>query len=463
MKRSVQRSLAACALVALAAGAPPARAHGPGHDHKHTEPPPGVAIPPGPSLEPSTLKPASGATAAVPTTGVRPLRQLVPDATAVVHGRVARTETFDEDRLRVQRVHVERVLRGRLDAREIGVVEMRGASKRPSLLTDGETVVLLVAPAPTLSYLTEHLGDGTFVVPAGGRDGVIAVGSDAELAAVEQAIADGAAIASLDADDAVAARRRLAFAELAGPSPRLAADAVVELRGLPAPSPLDDAEVATLGRALRETRTPVPTRAALVALLAERNARDALPAIVAAETDTPAMLDAVLAARATLGAPASAAELSALLASTDAGVRAAALRALAATPGDAAMGDLRKAATGDADATVRGAAIDALGSTGRPDALPVLSGTFASHERDLQQRSARAILAIGGTAADDALVELALRGDRPETRTYATVVLLASRGADSAAMRRLVAAKPGPEVLRVIEHGLEIGHKHSHE
>ena len=127
------------------------------------------------------------------------------------------------------------------------------------------------------------------------------------------------------------------------------------------------------------------------------------------------------------------------------------------------MTDLGKAATTDPDAAVRGAAIDALGTTGSADALPILSGTFASHERDLQQRSARAIIAIGGPAADDALVELALRGDRTETRTYATIVLLASRGADSAAVRRLVAAKPGPEVLHVIEHGLEMGHRHASE
>ena len=60
----------------------------------------------------------------------------------------------------------------------------------------------------------------------------------------------------------------------------------------------------------------MPTRAALAALLAERGAREALPALVRAATETPAMLDAVLAARARLGAPATSAELAALLAST---------------------------------------------------------------------------------------------------------------------------------------------------
>lgn len=453
------------ALLAFTAAGTPAGAHGPPEKHLRTEPPPGVTIPPGPPLDPATLRPpaANAPSAAVPTTGVRSLRQIFPDTIAVVEARAVRSEPYDEDRLRVHRVRIERVLHGALDAGEIGLVDIRGASQRPPLLADEERVVILVAPAPALSYLREHLGSDRFYVPAGGRDGVIAVPTEPELAAVVQAISDGMAIAGMDGPEAIAARRRLAFSELGGPSPRLAADALVELRQLGPLSPLADDEVATLRRVFRTVQVTVPTRAGLAALLAERGTREALPALLTAETDTPAMLDALLAARARLGEPATTAELTALLASSDVGVRAAALHALASRPDAEAVAALEHAATSDPDASVRGAAIDALGSPGRSQALPVLSGTFASTERDLQQRSARAILTVGGPAADDALVTLALHGDRPETRSYAALLLLATRGGDSAAVRRLVAAKPPPEVLRVIEHGIEMGHHHATE
>jgi HEAT repeat protein len=398
--------------------------------------------------------------AAVPTTGVRSLRQLLPDTIAVVDGRAVHSESYDEDRLRVHRVHVEHVLQGRLDPTELGVVDMRGASQRPPLLAE-ERAVILLAPAPPLSYLREQLGPDRFFVPAGGRDGIIATPTDPELAAVVQAIADGVAIASLEGPEAITARRRLAFSELAGPSPRLAADGLVELRQLGPLSPLAEDELATFARVFRNVQITVPTRAGLATLLAERGAREALPGLLAAETDTPAMLDALLAARARLGSPATTTELTALLASSDVGVRAAALHALASMPDADATTAVEKAATSDPDASVRGAAIDALGTPGRAQALPVLSGTFASKERDLQQRSARAIITVGGPAADDALVTLALHGDRPETRSYAAVLLLATRGANSAAVQRLVASKPGPEVMHVIEHGLEMGHHHA--
>lgn len=418
-----------------------------GWAHEPAERPPPIVTRPTPAILGSIPGPTPLAR------GVRPLRDLAAEATAVVVGRVARTEAFDQDRLRVQRVDVERVLRGRLDAREIGVVEMRGASRRPSLLDDGQTVVLLVSPAPALSYLAQHLRDGTFVVPTGGRDGVVVVGSEAELAAIEAALTAG--------DDTPAARRGRAFAALDGPSQRLAADAVVELRALPALSPLAGTECATLARVLGDPRTPPPTRIAVVGLLADRDARDALPAVTSAATDTAAVLDAVLAARARLGAPATLAELAPSLQSPDAGIRAAAARALAATADPGVTTLLGSVAATDPDASVRGAAIDTLGTTGRADALPVLSKTFASRERDLQQRSARAIMAIGGSGADDALVALALHGERPDVRTYAAIVLLAARGADSAAVRRLATSRPPPEVSHVLEHGLEVGHHHA--
>jgi hypothetical protein len=94
--------------------------------------------------------------------------------------------------------------------------------------------------------------------------------------------------------------------------------------------------------------------------------------------------------------------------------------------------------------------------------VPHVSRTFDAPEREMKQASARAMLAIGGPAADDALVELALRGGSVETRTYAALVLVATHGPQHEAVRRIAASNPSPEVRDVLEHGLEFRHSHQH-
>src|SRR2546425_910538 len=185
----------------------PAAAHGPIRKKLLTTPPPGVEVPvtkPGPAPAPVHV------TASVP-----PLRALAPEATAVVLATGARTETFDADRLQVHRLRVERVLAGRLDEVEPGLVEIRGDAKRPPLLADGERAVLLLRPQPGLTYVTEHLGPGVFYTTVSGRVGVLQIGADAEVEAIEQALAAGQRIGGLDEEAAAAARRELAFTELA--------------------------------------------------------------------------------------------------------------------------------------------------------------------------------------------------------------------------------------------------------
>jgi HEAT repeat protein len=381
-----------------------------------------------------------------------PLRVLAGNAQAVFVGTVIRTESYDEDRLRVHRLRVERVLRGRLDEAEPGLVDMRGATQRPSLLSDGERVVVLVRPAPDLSYLRQHLPAGGYVAPVSGRDGVVPVTAEADVDAVDAAIAARTA----------AARRRLAFGRLGSGHGRLAADGLLELRAVEELHPLSAAEREVLGRTLRDVRVPAITRVGVLDLLAERNAREALPEVLAAATDTPAVLDAVLTVRARLGAPAGRKDLTAYLDSSDAGVRAAALRALALLDDPAALGDVGRHATTDTDVAVRVAAIDALGATKRPDVVPVLSRTFASTEREVQQASARAMIAVGGQAVDDALVALALGDGSVETKTYAALILVTTRGRDHPAVRRVEAGNPGPEVVELLEHGLEFRHSHVH-
>jgi hypothetical protein len=92
----------------------------------------------------------------------------------------------------------------------------------------------------------------------------------------------------------------------------------------------------------------------------------------------------------------------------------------------------------------------------------LLARTFDSADHEIQQRSGQAMLRIGGPAAAEALVGLALHGASGETQTYAALLLLLSRGRDDPAVHRLEAAGPSPEVRHVIEHGFEFRDTHQH-
>ena len=408
-------------------------------------------------------QPGTNQSGAVPTTGVLSLSQLASDSTLIVEGVVTRTEALDEDRLRVYHVRVDRTAKGTLDGEDAAVVEIRAGSSRPGLLADGVRAVLMLRPPPPLSYLAEHLPDGRHFAISGGRDGIIPVASDAEARVVDTTLAEAIRIAGI-ADDAEirAARRALAFAELATAHPRLAADALTLLRRLDDVTTLSDDEVQVLGRTLAARSVPGATRIGLVQLVGERRWKEALPALQSAVIEPPQVLAAVLAARAKLGASADKKELERYLASKDPDVRAAAIRALAALP-EPAVGELGRFATSDTDVDVRVAAIEALGTSKQPTAVPTLSKTFAEPRREVRQASGRALLAIGGPAASDAFVNLALHGGDPDTRKYAAVLLLVSGGRDSPGVRRLMASNPSGEVREVVEHGLKWTHSHQHD
>jgi len=414
---------------------------------------------------------AAALTAAVPaaaedpastavTSAVRPLRQLAAEASVIALAVATRTEVFDEGRLHVHRLHVERVLRGRLDEPEPGVVDVRGDSKRPPLFADGERMIVLLRPSAPLSYLKEHLPPGlTPFTPVAGRVGVLPVGGAAEVDAIERALTDGAALRPEDE----AGRRRLAFAELAGPSSALAGDAVAELRLLPQLAPFAPSEVGILSRTLANQRIDRHTRVDLLGLIGQRGDTTAQPALAATAVDAPPVLDALLAARSRLGSPASRAELDRYLSGRDAALRTAAIRGLAYVPEPGAVTELGRYATTDPDLAVRTAAIEALGQSHKADALSVLAKTFADPAREVKQKSAQAIVEIGGPAADATLTELALQGDSIDSKKYAALLLLVTHGRDDPVVKGLLASNPSPEVRHLLEHGVEFHDSHKHE
>jgi HEAT repeat protein len=459
-RRAPAVHLALAILVGLAA---PLHAHGPIRRVPETDAPAGTPPPPSAPLDPTAVgQPTAAPHGVTATTGVVPLHQLAAQATLVVAGVVASTDSVDDDHLRVYHLRVDATLMGTLDGTEARIVDVRGASARPSLLPDGMRAVVLLRPAPPLSYLAEHLPDTPRYALTGGRDGIVPIANDAEWKTVETTLAEAMRIGTLtDESEARRARRALAFAELASAQPRLADDALVELRRLDDVTSLTPEEAEILSRSLAGHGIGRPTRVGLIRLIGDRAWKDALPALRGADIDAPEVLDAVLAARGKLGAPAAKGELQGFLASKDPAVRSAAIRALAALP-TPAVGELGRFATSDTDVGVRVAAIEALGTTRQAAAVPTLSQTFAEPRREVRQASGRALLTIGGGAASDAFVNLALHGGDADTRKYAALLLVVSTGKDSPPVQRLLASNPSGEVRDVVEHGLQWQHSHQH-
>jgi hypothetical protein len=445
------RASRALGIVLGATLAGPTWAHDPPRRDPVTRP--SVEVPPGVHVDPAIVRELRARATPPAPAGTRSLRQLVAGSEAIVVGQTAATEYFDAGKLRLYRLRVDRTLHGRVAADEVAVVEAREGSERHPRLPDAVPLILLLRPAPSRRYLTEYLPAGSYLALAGGRDGVLAFADDAERTALEQVLAEAVRIGTLsDEAEAFAATRTLAFRELASGNPRLAADAVLELRHVDPLRDLAGAEVAALRTALASRTVPATTRIALLHLLADRRASEAGPAVAAAAVDSGPVLDAVLAARAALGVPAGRVEHAPYLEATDPAVRASAIRGFAALP-DPGSGEIGRAATGDPDARVRIAAIDALGTVRWAGALPVLSQTFAQPEPEIRQASGRAILAIGGPAATDALLDLALHGASSDTRTHAAFLLMVTGGRDSEPVRRLLASGPSPDVQQMIEHG----------
>ena len=400
---------------------------------------------------------------AAPTTGVLSLSQLASESTVIAEGVVTRTESLDDDRLRVYHVRVDRTAKGTLDGDDVAVVEIRAGSSRPGLLADGLRAVLLLRPPPPLSYLAQQLPERRYFALSGGRDGIVPIANDAEASLVDKTLTEAMRISTLTDDAEIrAARRALAFTELETTHARLTADALTLLRRLEDPTTLSADEVRALGLVLASGKIPGATRIGIVELIGRRRWKEALPALQSAVIEPPQVLAAVLAARAQLGASPDKKELQRYLASKDPAVRAAAIRAIAALP-EPEVGELGRFATSDTDIDVRVAAIEALGASKKPAAVPTLSKTFAEPRREVRQASGRALLAIGGKPASDAFVDLALHGGDPDTRKYAAVLLLVSGGKDSPGVQRLMASNPSGEVREVVEHGLKWTHSHQHD
>ena len=108
-------------------------------------------------------------------------------------------------------------------------------------------------PAPSYSYLRQTLpGESALYRLAGGRDGIVPVGSDADVEAVASVLEASARMqAATDPTTRSTELRQLAFTLLGAEPPRLVADGVIELRRLPRTLSLTSEELEIMRRTLR--------------------------------------------------------------------------------------------------------------------------------------------------------------------------------------------------------------------
>jgi hypothetical protein len=186
-----------------------------------------------------------------------------------------------------------------------------------------------------------------------------------------------------------------------------------------------------------------------------------VPALRAASVESAEVLDAVLAARARLGAPADKAELRRYLEAKDPAVQAAAIRALAALPSPA-VSDLGRYATSDKAVKVRVAAIEALGATKQ-------AGGDSHAVTDVRRANTRGPPGVGPRVARDRRPsrERCVREPRAprRRRRHAEVRGRSAARVDGEGLARGAAAhgvEPGGEVRAIVEHGLQWQHSHQH-
>jgi hypothetical protein len=380
------------------------------------------------------------------------LRALLKAGRTVVAGTVADSTSYDDDRVAVVAFDASTVFKGRVQApTTLSLIELHeGSSTEP--LAPGTQGLAFLRPAAMTSYLQRTIPHGRYdeLLPEYGA--FVAAGDAADAArqvSIIQRLLRVAGGATLSAQDA----RQLTFDLLAGRSPVLVEDGAAGLADLPRGATLTDAESSTLAAALRRTDLPERVRIALISAVAEAQLGAMVPTLRAIDSP-PAVMEAALKALDALGAGESDDDVRHRLASTDPSIRLAAARQLLRRSGTGALTAVAPVAVKDPDPKVRLEVVEAIGALQDAAALPTLEQAFLDPEVPQRQAAARAIIAVGGKPAADALTRLATQGSLDAQR-YAVVVLMTLNTPDAkASLAQLAKTHPDAETRDLITHGV---------
>ena len=387
------------------------------------------------------------------------LRGLLKQAPLVVAAEVSEVTPYDNGRVAVARLRVNRVLKGTKPAADVMAVEMRDTGT-PPIFRAGDYVVGFLRLAGKTTYLAQHLPAGPYYQLVSGRASCLAAPepeSSAEIAKLVGRVAEASGRPGGDPARSAPATRALVFDLIAAPHPVLVEDGAVSLATIPdLAATLTQEEQRRLDVALGRSDLPVSVRLVLIRAVADNGLRQLVPALQ--RIQSPELLSATLQALAKLGAAPTGDDLRQQLGSTDPQVRIAATQQLVRQEGAEAIPRVSQVALGDADPSVRIAAIEALGETKNPQALKPLERVFADPSWDIRQASARAIHEIGGRQASEAFARLAFDAP-PDAQIYAVVLLMTTGvGKDDPLVQRIVQTHPDDSVRHLIEHGLDVHH-----
>jgi hypothetical protein len=383
-------------------------------------------------------------------------RALLKTARVVVAGNVTNVTPYDDDRVAVVTLSVDRVLKGSLPGdppAPIALIELHEGPTRPGLAT-GTRGIAFLQPASHMSYIATKLPAGAYyeVLPEFGA--FMTADSKADLERDEALIARMVTAATgkgLDAEQG----RQLTFDLLASVTPLLVEDGAAGLADLEGKRALNAEETATLLAALRRSDLPDRVRLALIEAVGAARITAAVPALQAIDSP-PAIAEAAWRALDKLGQPLSEKSLATRLANPDAAVRAAAVRELLRRDGVAAISQVAPLAIRDPDPAVRKASVEALGSLGRPEALPPLERVFSVDTVELQQAAGRAILAVGGEPTVESLGRLAFDGPIQSQR-YAVILLMTLSGPyKDATLQRIGQTHTDEQIRELVASGFPI-------
>lgn len=385
------------------------------------------------------------------------LRRLLKAARTAVAGSVTATTSYDDDRIAVVEFGATTLFKGRATPPPIrlSLIELHEGSNAAPLKT-GQQGLAFLRSAPVTSYTKRILPPGTYdqLLPEYGAFIAAADAADAaRQTSILQRVARAAGGASLPAGE----QRQLIFDLLACDSPVLVEDGAASLADLGRGATLSEAEANTLRAALLRTNLPDQVRIALVNAVADRRLAAMVPALRQIDSPPPVM-EVAWRALDSLGAGAAGDELKDRLASSDAAVRTAAAREMLRRSGADAVQDVSALAVKDADPEVRLAVVEAIGGLKDPGALPTLELAFVDPSIPERQAAARAIRAIGGQAAVDALGRLAVAGP-VDAQRYAVVVMMTLDDPNAAPiLQRLAESHPDAETRQIIQHGFPYHH-----
>lgn len=389
------------------------------------------------------------------------LPALLARSRLVLVGTVTSVESYEAGLLAVARVRPDEVLKGSHEG-EVAVVERHDLPSAPDLFQSGDRVVLFLEPGRRSSSLLRALPEGRYFEPTDGRHGAIS-GSAPEVSEVADIVRRLVAASRAPEPDSVRRRaqeRALVFARIGARHPALVADgaaALGELSELAAT--LEPAEQRTLAAALARTDLPAWVRVRLLESIGDAGLVALVPAIRALPDPDAQVLEASWEALRRLGEPPRSRELQGRLASADPTIREAAVRALALTREPGTVRQIERVALEDREQAVRTAAAEALGKADAREAVPALERIFPRADWPARQAAGRALLALGGRSAQEALGRLVFRGER-EAEIYALTLLLVSGIAhDDPLLERIRTTHPDERVRHVASEGFP---RHEH-